>query len=433
MSSRALSLSRRVPVGVLGALLLRQSAAAGADVSGPTEPPSAEPATAEPASGAPASAEPQSAESASAPAAPSAEKAEAPAEEEGPALGWDFDGFWLTPLIGPAYTPELGFLIAGGAMLSFVADEGSPRSSVPITIGYGTVGAIVGSAQLRSYFFADTWRLDVDVWFKDMTDHYFGVGYDAAKNTELGDQTTKYHRRWFQLEPTVLRRVVSDLFVGAIVDLNQSVATELNPQMAMDPYVVAGGTEDVNFGAGPVLRFDSRDFPQNAYRGVYFQASYLPYFTKNGNLDGYQILDLDYRQYLSLGREGSTLAWNARTRIGFHDVPWSELGMLGSPFDLRGYRWGRYRQKTIAYGIVEYRFNFSAGSKPDGSVELSPHGVVGWVGAGTLGEGVGSLEGVLPNIGVGYRLAVQGRLNMRVDIGIGSDSQAFYFNFNEAF
>jgi len=58
-----------------------------------------------------------------------------PTSEEGPAIGWNIDGVWLTPVIGPAYTPELGLLIAAGAMLSFVADRGSPRSSFPASVG----------------------------------------------------------------------------------------------------------------------------------------------------------------------------------------------------------------------------------------------------------------------------------------------------------
>jgi hypothetical protein len=356
-----------------------------------------------------------------------------PSEPEGPAFGWNFDGVWVTPLIGPAYTPELGFLIAGGGMVSLEADKGSPRSSFPATVGYGTVGALVASGQLRSYLLEDHLRLDFDLWFKDMTDHYFGVGYDAGKNTALGDDTTKYHRQWFQLKPTVLWRVVSDLFAGGMIDFNQTLASDLNPTMAADPNVIADGPDNMNIGAGPVVRFDSRDFPQNAFHGIYFQASYVPYLSKKGNHDGYQILDLDYRQYLPLGREGSTLAWTLRTRAGFGDVPWSELGQPGSPFDLRGYRWGRYRQKTMLYGIAEYRFNFSAGSHPDGSLKLSRHGVVGWIGAGTLGEDFGSFEGVLPNAGVGYRFGVQDRLNARFDIGVGRESQAVYFNFTEAF
>ena len=55
-------------------------------------------------------------------------------------------------------------------------------------------------------------------------------------------------------------------------------------------------------------------------------------------------------------------------------------------------------------------------------------------GASWLSSGVAhATEPSLPNVGVGYRFAVQGRLNARVDIGVGRESQALYFNFNEAF
>jgi hypothetical protein len=44
----------------------------------------------------------------------------------------------ITPLAGPAYTPELGFTIAGGIMTSFKTDKSDSliqRSSAPIMIG----------------------------------------------------------------------------------------------------------------------------------------------------------------------------------------------------------------------------------------------------------------------------------------------------------
>jgi len=283
----------------------------------------------------------------------------------------------------------------------------------------------------RSYFLDDRLRVDVDLTFKDMTDHYFGVGYDAGRHTALGDETTKYHRDSFQLEPAFAWRVGRDLFVGALLDLNQTVASDLNPRMAADPAVTADGPNSLNFGVGPVLRFDSRDFPQNAYRGVFAQASFVPYLSWKGNHDRYQVLDLDYRHDLTLGREGSTLTWNLRARTAFGGVPWAELGQLGSPYDLRGYRWGRYRETTIAYGIVEYRLQFRAGKR--GSAELGRHGIVGWVGAGTLGESFRALDGVLPNAGLGYRFAVQDRLNVRFDAGWGRESQALYVNFTETY
>jgi hypothetical protein len=351
----------------------------------------------------------------------------------GPALGWNWKGTWLTPIAAPAYTPELGVLLTAGGMLSWRADADSPRSSLPFNIGYGTVGAFVYSGLLKAYFARDRYRLDLDTWVKDMTDHYFGVGYDAGRNTHQGDTTTQYHRFWWQVKPILLRRVYGNWLFGLTVDANQTNASELSAGMAADPAVVQDGSNNLNFGVGPTLRFDSRDIPQNAYRGVYFQARFVPYLSALGKHPGYQVFDLDYRHYLSVGRIGSTLTWNVVTRTARGGVPWSELGQVGSPFDLRGYRWGRYRDQTIAYAILEYRYTFSAGRLPDGSVDLSRHGLVGWVGLGTLGSDYAHLNGALPNVGLGYRFAVQGRLNARIDYGIGKDSQAFYLNFTEAY
>jgi hypothetical protein len=249
----------------------------------------------------------------------------------------------------------------------------------------------------------------------------------------MGAETTAYHRFWWQLKATVLNRVVSDLFVGLIVDANRTIATQMNPLMASDPDVLSDGPDNLNVGLGSVVRFDSRDFPQNAYRGVFLQLMHMPYLTFEGNHVGYSIVDFDYRHYLTISRPGSTLAWLVRWRRGIGDVPWSELSVLGSATDLRGYRGGRYRANTTASSIVEYRYMFIRGHSPDGSVQLSRHGVVGWLGAGVLGQAVLEPDGWLPNAGVGYRFEAQDRLNVRFDVGFGRDSQGVYFAFTEAF
>jgi hypothetical protein len=56
-----------------------------------------------------------------------------------------------------------------------------------------------------------------------------------------------------------------------------------------------------------------------------------------------------------------------------------------------------------------------------------------WLGAGTLGNTDKHFDDIMPNFGVGYRIQVQPRMNLRLDIGFGTVSYGFYFNFNEAF
>jgi hypothetical protein len=347
------------------------------------------------------------------------------AGEVAPELGLELGDLWLTPFVAPAYTPELGLVLAAGAMLSMRTDSKSPRSSLPASVAYGTQGTLVLDARLRAYFLADRVRVDIDAWAKDMTDHYFGATYRESRETELGDDT-RYHRRSFQLEPIVLGRIMTSLYAGVLMDINRTQASAMSAKMATDAAVVDGGSDIGNLGSGPMLRFDSRDFPENAFQGVLLQGSYATYRSIGLTRAQFRVLDLDYRHYLPL--PNATLAWTFRARHGFGDVPWTELGGVGSPYDLRGYRWGRYRQKAVAYGILEYRHRFSSANGA-----LGRHGAVAWLGLGTLGVDYLHLEGTLPNVGVGYRLVIQGRLNARVDVGVGRGERALYFNFSEAF
>jgi hypothetical protein len=346
--------------------------------------------------------------------------------EDAPDLGFAWGSLWLTPFIAPAYTPELGLVVAAGAMMSFRADPASPRTSVPFSAAYGTSGAIVLDARVRSYWFRDRLRLDVDAWFKDLEDHYFGADYETERRRALGD-ATRYHRRAFQIKPAIFGRLYQDVYAGASLDLNGTEATEVNPVMARDPAVLASGTEVLDIGTGPILRIDSRDFPQNATSGLLLQGSYTLLRSWHAPRPSYQVVDIDYRQYVGVAALRGTLAWTVHARKGIGNVPWSELGGLGSPYDMRGYRWGQYRQKATAFTTIEYRLT------PLDAGGWGRHGAVCWVGAGTLGGSFTELEGVLPNAGVGYRLVVQARLNARLDVGFGRASRALYVNFSEAF
>ncbi|HYV66565.1 MAG TPA: BamA/TamA family outer membrane protein [Myxococcales bacterium] len=361
-------------------------------------------------------------------------RARSEVEEEKPKLAFTFGKFWITPILGPGYTPELGFLIAGGTLVSYKFDDESPRSSAPISLSYSSTGALVFTVKPSLYLLQDQLRIDAYLGIKDMTDNYFGVGYDLGNSTKLGESTTQYHRDYKQLNGGAMWRIRPNLYFGGWIDFNRTDATQLAPQMAQDPTIVAQGTYFKNTGVGPILRYDSRDVPENAFEGVYFQAQYLFYRPGLGGTTNFSIVDLDYRQYLSLDRPGVTLAWNFRTRHGSGDqVPWTELSLLGSATDLRGYREGRYRDNTILYGIVEFRWMDFKGMNRAGQPKFGLNGVVSWIGAGTMGSSYAHLNCLLPNFGVGYRIVVQDRMAIRLDMGAGRESTGFYFSFNEAF
>jgi hypothetical protein len=342
--------------------------------------------------------------------------------------------FMMTPVAAPGYTPELGGLLAVGGLASFKTnpeDSLIQRSSLPFTIGYTTTGAIVANAILTSYWFKDKLRVYGDFWFKKMHDHYYGVGYEKGATVPKSDSTTLYSRQWWWINPRFLYHARDNYFVGLTVDYNYTQGSDPSEGVASDPDYQAALDKPMNSGLGIILRYDSRDVAVDARQGLYIDLSGTFFSTALGGDNDYQIYMLDYRQFKTVKREGMTLAWQAKARIGVGKIPYGEMSQLGTPFDLRGYTWGRFRDRNMFYFIAEYRHMFI---KQD--LTLSRHGAVAWIGSGTVFNSKTLEENDiswLPNFGVGYRIEVQPRMNIRLDYGIGRETSGFYFNFNQAF
>ncbi|MCP4198740.1 MAG: BamA/TamA family outer membrane protein [Proteobacteria bacterium] len=353
--------------------------------------------------------------------------------------------FLITPFAAPSYTPEMGFLVTGGALMSWKTKRLEPnlqRSSLLIFAGYSHTGTTIVATRFVSFWLKDWLRVNQMLWFKDIPDNYWGVGYEAGSEPAEPNSHTNYHRRWWDLRLEFLGKMwIDDLYGGLVMNFNQTVAVDEADTMVgkdedkvpPDPYYKNYGANNYNGGLGFRVNYDTRDVVVNAFSGFYVGAEAVFYGPYLGGKNTYQILDLDYRQYITLGRKGSTLAWRIASRIGFGDVPWGELSMAGNPFDLRGYRWGRFRDKTSLLGILEYRIQFKRIRRKPHQSALSPHGIVYWAGAGAVAETYAGMTRWLPNTGIGYRFELQPRMNVRLDFGVGRDTQAVYFNFLESF
>jgi outer membrane protein assembly factor BamA len=344
----------------------------------------------------------------------------------------------LTPYIAPAYSPEMKFLIAIGGLYTFKTQKSNPfleRSSIPFTVSYSTNGSFQVNVKLNLYGRDDKYRVISDYWLKIMPDHYWGVGYSKGKDTDKSDSTTLYYRNWNKLYTKVLYRIGYDFFGGLMFDWTRTRAKDLNPVMAADPYVVEYGTSVNNTGIGAVLQYDSRDNVLNAYSGKLVDLGLTYYGHILGGQNEFWVLELDYRGYIPISKvkRRETLAWETKMRTTWGSTPWTDLSQLGNPFDFRGYYWGRFRDKSMIFGLLEYRHMFSRKNpNKKGSFE-SRHGFVTWVGLGSIGEKLNDFRYWLPNAGIGYRFEVQPRMNLRFDFGIGLESKSFYVNFAEGF
>lgn len=341
-------------------------------------------------------------------------------------------GKWMVmPFAGPAYTPELEFTIAGGMLISFKTnpkDSLIQRSSAPVTLGVSSTGAYFFGVKITSFWLEDKLRIYADLNYKNMPDNYWGVGYEEGYTTVKGDSTTAYKRTWWQVYPKFLWQFKENFFFGPLIDFNYTEGREPSPGVANDPYYIEYNDKPFNSGLGIVFQYDTRDIPVNAWSGTFIEFSAGFYGSYLGGDNTYQVYVLDIRKYWQIKRKGSTMAIQLKGRFGQNSVPYGEMSQPGTPFDLRGYTWGRYRDESMVLGIAEYRFMFK---RRNG--DLGPHGLVAWFGAGTLADRVQNFNDWLPSVGIGYRFEVQPRMNVRLDIGFGRETRGFYFNFNEAY
>lgn len=315
------------------------------------------------------------------------------------------------------------------------------RSVLPFAMAFIFKGGLNIQVKPQLFFKNDRFRIFGQFTYKNTQENFYGVGYSTNKNYERSDSTSQYRYSGVQINPWFLFRIKeTDWFIGPQIDLNYDKISSPAKHLAHQAdYVRAGGTESgyKNFssGIGFLVTYDTRDIPANPYRGLYFDIRGLLYQKWLGSDNDFYRFELDYRQYKSVG-ERKVLAWTVQTKNVFgNNIPLNKYVLSGTPFDLRGYYMGQYRDKSGHVALVEYRQMFNT-DRSNWLKRIVHHlGFVAWGGAGFMGPNPMKIEGVLPNAGLGLRIEVQPRMNVRLDFGRNfiNRQNLFYFNMTEAF
>ncbi len=350
--------------------------------------------------------------------------------------------FQFSILGGPSYSPDFGFLLGGSALMTFRTDKSDldlKRSVMPFSIALTMGGAAVGSRP-QIFFAGDRFRIFGTFSYKYNKDNYYGVGYHTNHHTVRGEETTLFTASYLQINPQFLFRIKeSDFFVGPAVDFTLDKMLKPSAGVARDAaYLAGGGTADgytnISSGLGIIANYDSRDLPANAYKGVYLEVRGTVYNKWIGSDTDFYRAEIDYRQYVSVGKR-KVLAWTAQSKNVFGDVPVTRMPLTGSPYDLRGYYMGQYRDKTSHVVVAEYRQMFNSDREDFWGRLVRRLGWNVWAGCGFVGDSPVHLNGVLPNAGLGLRIEIQPRMNIRLDFGRNfvDKQNLFYFNMTEAF
>lgn len=356
--------------------------------------------------------------------------------------------FRFSALGGPGYSPDYGFMLGASLLTTFHfkgMEEFETRSVLPIALALSFGEKVGYNVMMKPQFFLrdDKIRIKGVAQYLELANNYFGVGFENNSNTTRGSDETLYQSQVIQFDPIVNFRIASSSwFIGTEIDIRYDKITNPSQGVIDDPYYQLFGGNESGYsssygGIGFNISYDSRDIPSNPYRGILFEMRAISYRPLSNNEDNYSLLSFDYRQYIQLSskREGRTLAWMISTDDAYGDVPFLYMPTLGSPFDMRGYYAGQYRDMSTSVVMVEYRHKFHVERRNIITKLADRLGFVTWAGCGLMGPSRFDIDGVLPNFGAGLRVEVQPRMNFRFDVGYSPiDNQTlFYLNMTEAF
>jgi hypothetical protein len=348
----------------------------------------------------------------------------------------------LSILGGPGYTPDFGVLIGGSALATFktsVNDTLLKRSFIPLAFALSQSGVGITSRP-QIYFNNDNWRIFGQFVFKNNYEHYYGVGFDKNSDTPRSKETTQYKGQTININPVVMFRMgKTNLFTSAIADLISEKMSDPAALIVEDiDYLSQGGTskglQSFNVGLGFGGSYDTRDIPANPYKGIFLDFKFIYYSKFFAGDRNFGNVSIDYRQFKSVGNR-KVFAWTVQSKTSFGDVPISRLNFVGSPFDLRGYYMGQYRDKVAHLAILEYRQMINTNRETRFLRLMNNIGFAAWGGSGASGPGLFDIKGILPNFGGGLRVQLQPRMNFRMDIGHNPllKQNLLYFNITEAF
>ncbi len=322
------------------------------------------------------------------------------------------------------YRPETQLAFGAGGVFTFFTkkDRELNPSKIVLASFYSTVKTYEINSWINLYFSKNRVASTAEITFSHTVDRYYGIGNNTP---DLGTEEYILENIGgifdFQLPPAIAMSDRSGLIFEyryySLVDKKE------NPYLQNDTLNgVQGGNVS---GLGLVWVWDTRDqvfFPN--YGGL-FNVRALFYVKDVGSDYTFSWLEVDSRRYWSF-KSDQVVAVQVYFNSITGNPPFYELPALGGPKRMRGYFLGRYRDCNYLAVQLEYRQYF-----------WKRLGFVAFLGSGDVASEVTKfqLTKMKNSYGVGLRFLFnkQKKINLRMDIGFGENTNGVYFGMEEAF
>jgi outer membrane protein assembly factor BamA len=326
----------------------------------------------------------------------------------------------LFPLPILFYTPETG--IAGGAAVMYLHRERSSTraSSIVGDVIYTQKKQIIVEVGGDQYFGQGDYRLLSNMLFQRYPNKFFGIGNHTSSQNE-----ERYTPQSFVLRAVLYRNFYARFNIGPIIQLESVSMKEMIPSGLLATGTISGSGGGMSAGLGLAANWDSRDNTFSAHSGSFYQITGLFYRSAFGSDYDYTDIQIDTRTFFEVA-PGQVLALQGAGEFIDGLPPFQSLATFGGSNILRGYFNGRYRDKNGVALQAEYRIPV-----------WGRFGIVGFAGVAQVADRIRyfGLRRFWFAGGAGVRFAwnPEERVNLRLDYGIGNNSNGIYITVTEAF
>lgn len=166
----------------------------------------------------------------------------------------------------------------------------------------------------------------------------------------------------------------------------------------------------------------------NVRNGYFAELGLLNYFNKLGSRYHFTGVNTDIRSFKALNKR-DVLALQFTGNFYSGNVPFNQMALMGGETIMRGYYFGRYRDKNMLAGQAEYRLLPFPFSKRIGATVFASTAVV----APSISSFRADNLKVSGGAGLRYLLFPKKDIFMRFDVGVTKEGPGFYFFTGEAF
>jgi len=323
------------------------------------------------------------------------------------------------------YTPETQFAFGvGGLAYSRLGFEQELQPSKLQASAYYTTNSQYSVSVIPTLYFGGSAKVISEskfIYSKEIS-KFYGIGNDTPEY-----ENPEYEISLFRFYTEIGSQIglIRNFHLGLIYEYTINDIIDKRENKILINNEVVGSNGGNTSGLGFLLIVDHRDNIFYPTMNGFFKFRMILNGSDLGSDFTYNRLVVDFRRYFNLGNS-HIIAGQVYTEATKGDVPFFKLPALGGSHRMRGYFQGRYADEVYLTWQIEYR-----------KIIWRRIGAVAFFGMGDVASNFSNLKITQFKYSYGFGLRYvfdeEERLNVRMDIGFGENTNGLYFSLEEAF